>query len=115
MVASAEFVRIVDAGGAIPLNVGVTVQLSVIIGGVTFSGSLIAFGKLQELLTGRAITYPLQKPFNGLLLAGLLGLAGWLVVTPQNPVAFTVLVGLSLLLGILSVADVQEQEQARGW
>src|ERR1035437_7240335 len=55
---------------------------SCIIGSLSFSGSLVAFGKLQELVTGRAVTYPGQSVVNGLILAGILGLGVTLIVTP---------------------------------
>ncbi len=102
LVASAEFTRLLSAGAEVPINVGVSIQLSVLIGALTFSGSLIAFGKLQELVTGRAVTYPLQKTVNALLLIGMAALVSWLVIAPQNSTFFIVLVGLSLLLGVLS-------------
>ncbi len=104
LVAGAEFLRL-QGGVATPINIAITIQLSVLIGSVTFSGSLIAFGKLQELVTGRAVTYPVQKTLNALLFASVLGLIAWLVVSGQ-PVPFIVLVGLALLLGVLSVIPI---------
>ena len=106
VVAGAEFVRFLNTGGDLPLNVNITIQLSVLIGAVTFSGSLIAFGKLQELVSGRAITYPLQKTLNTILLIGMIALVVWLVIQPENPTWFGVLVGLALLLGVLSVVPI---------
>ncbi|NIM51231.1 MAG: NAD synthetase [Gemmatimonadales bacterium] len=106
VVASAEYARFLDAGSAIPLNTGITIQLSVLVGSLTFSGSVIAFAKLQELVTGRAVTYPLQKTLNAILLAVIVGLVVWLVVTPQNPTAYVVLAGLAFLLGMLSVIPI---------
>jgi NAD(P) transhydrogenase subunit beta len=106
LVASAEYSRYLEAGQGIPLNFGVAIQLSVLIGTLTFTGSLIAFGKLQELVTGKAVTYPLQKTLNALLLIGTLGLAVWLMIDPNNPVAFAgVLVGAALL-GVTSVIPI---------
>jgi NAD(P) transhydrogenase subunit beta len=80
LVAGAEFLRISEEVGTPPIDVGVSVQFSILVGAVTFSGSLVAFGKLQELVTGQAVTYPLQKPLYALLLLGILGTAGWLAV-----------------------------------
>ena len=68
LVASAEFSKYFQAGGDIPVNFGVAIQLSVVVGTLTFSGSLIAFGKLRELITGRAVTYFGQKTLNALIL-----------------------------------------------
>jgi NAD(P) transhydrogenase subunit beta len=105
-VASAEYFRYLEAGQGIPINFGVAIQLSVLIGTLTFTGSLIAFGKLQELVTGKAVTYPLQKTLNALLLLGTLGLAVWLMIEPNNPLAFYgVLIGAALL-GVTSVIPI---------
>ncbi|MGD8726453.1 MAG: NAD(P)(+) transhydrogenase (Re/Si-specific) subunit beta [Gemmatimonadales bacterium] len=106
VVASAEFVKYYTAGGEIPVNFGVAIMLSVVVGTLTFSGSLVAFGKLNEIITGRAVTYPLQKTLNALILAGTLGLVVWLVIDPANQVPFGILVGLAFLLGILAVIPI---------
>ncbi len=106
LVASAEFLRLTSTGQAIPLNTAISIQLGVLIGAVTFSGSLIAFGKLQELVTGRAVTYPLQKTFNALMFLGTLALMVLLIVSPGQTTAFYVLVGVALLLGVLSVIGI---------
>ena len=106
LVATAEYLRYLDAGNTIPLNVGITIQLSILVGWVTFSGSMTAYGKLEEWVTGRAVTYPLQKTLNALLLAALLFLMVWLVIAPERTWAFWVLSGLAFLLGILSVIPI---------
>ena len=106
LVAGAELLRAAQLGMLRPLNVAVTIPLSVLIGSVTFSGSLVAFGKLQEIVTGRAVTYPLQKMVNGALLAAILAASVWLVVDPHHPVPFLMLVAGALLLGVLSVIPI---------
>jgi NAD(P) transhydrogenase subunit beta len=106
LVAGAEFLRPMAAGVTMPLNTVLTIQLSVLIGGVTFSGSLIAFGKLQDLVTGRAVTYPLQKTLNALLFAATIALVVWLVISPDQLTWFVVLAGIALLLGVLSVIPI---------
>ena len=106
LVASAEYLRLVSADAVIPLYVGVSIQLSVLVGCVTFSGSLIAFGKLQELVTGRAVTYPLQKTFNALMFLGTLVLIIMLVRDASLTTWFAVFVGVALLLGVLSVVPI---------
>ena len=65
--AAAEFVRAGGSGAPLGVDVGVTIVLSTLIGAVTFSGSLIAFGKLQGVVTGKPVTFPLQKTLNALL------------------------------------------------
>lgn len=88
---------------------GVAILLGTLIGGVTFSGSFIAFAKLQELMTGNPITFPGQNPFNAVLVllalalgAATLGLIG--AITPLT--AFYIFCGLSLVLGVLIVIPI---------
>jgi len=107
LVASAEFLSPVsDVGVGAPWHVNLTVGLSVLVGCVTFSGSLVAYAKLQELMTGRAITYPLQKTLNALLLLVILASIVFLLVRPDNGPAFAGLAVLALILGVLSVIPI---------
>ena len=106
LVASAEFSKYYNAGGEIPVNFGVAIMLSVVVGTLTFSGSLVAFGKLRELITGRAVTYPGQQVVNALILLSSLAGVVWLVMEPHNWPIFLVLTGLAFLLGILSVIPI---------
>ncbi len=84
----------------------VTISLSVLIGAVTFTGSFIAFGKLQGFITGKPITFPGQNLFNIALIIGLLGLSGYFAVVPEDPTLFWIVMGVSLLLGILMVIPI---------
>jgi NAD(P) transhydrogenase subunit beta len=61
--------------------VAVSLVLSAIIGSISFAGSIVAFLKLQELMTGRPVTYPGQQIVNGIVLLAILGLAIWFVAT----------------------------------
>lgn len=105
VVGTAEFLRLV-AAGEVPTNVHLTILLSVLIGWVTFSGSLIAFAKLQGVLTGAPITYPLQNTLNALLFLGILGLGGYVLALGPNEPAFWVIGVLSFVLGILLVIPI---------
>ena len=106
LVAGDEYIRF--SAGAIdaPMNVQATIMLSVLIGALTFSGSLVAFGKLQELITGRAVTYPGQKVVNGLIFGGTFALAAYLVAADANLPLYLVLSGAALLIGILFVLPI---------
>jgi H+-translocating NAD(P) transhydrogenase subunit beta len=106
LVAGDEYLRF--AGGHIeaPLNVQATIMLSVLIGSLTFSGSLIAFAKLQELVTGRAVTYPGQKVVNGIIFGGAAALAIYLVATPPNLPLYAVLAAAALVIGVLFVIPI---------
>lgn len=106
LVAGDEYIRF--AAGAIdaPMNVQATIMLSVLIGSLTFSGSLVAFGKLQELITGRAVTYPGQKVVNGLIFGGTFALAAYLVAADANMPLYLVLSAAALLIGVLFVLPI---------
>ncbi|HEY9910126.1 MAG TPA: NAD(P)(+) transhydrogenase (Re/Si-specific) subunit beta [Thermosynechococcaceae cyanobacterium] len=106
LVAIGEFWRVMQGTDAIPLDETITIILSVLIGGITFTGSLLAFIKLQGLITGAPITYPLQQPFNITLLAGFLVGSIYLAIPPHEPIVFLALTGVSLVLGILFVLPI---------
>jgi NAD(P) transhydrogenase subunit beta len=88
--------------------VAVSLALSAVIGAVSFAGSLIAFAKLQELMTGRPITYVGQQIVNGFVALAILGLLGWFIahlgVVP--PWTYPALLVAALLLGILFVLPI---------
>lgn len=107
LVGAAEFLRSELQGRALSLDVSVTIQLSMIIGAVTLTGSLIAFAKLQELMSGRPLTFPLQKFLNATLFLGMMGVASFQVVEPSSLLwPFYVVVGVALLLGVLLVIPI---------
>lgn len=83
-----------------------TSVLSLVIGSMSFSGSMIAFAKLQELMTGRPLTYPGQKVVNFILFTGAVVLIVLLIATAPSMPLFLVLFGLSLLLGVLFVLPI---------
>ncbi|MBV9233852.1 MAG: NAD(P)(+) transhydrogenase (Re/Si-specific) subunit beta, partial [Candidatus Eremiobacteraeota bacterium] len=95
-------------GGAMNDVIAVSLVLSAIIGSVSFSGSIIAFLKLQEVMTGRPVTYPGQQIVNALVLLGILGLSVWFVVTLGALPAwgYVVLLLGALLLGVLFVLPI---------
>ncbi|HSJ30166.1 MAG TPA: NAD(P)(+) transhydrogenase (Re/Si-specific) subunit beta [Longimicrobiales bacterium] len=106
LVAGDEYLRFAAGSIDAPANVQATIMLSVLIGALTFSGSLVAFGKLQELITGRAVTYPGQKVVNGLIFGGTFALAAYLVAADANLPLYLVLAGASLLIGVLFVLPI---------
>ncbi|HJL78847.1 MAG TPA: NAD(P)(+) transhydrogenase (Re/Si-specific) subunit beta [Candidatus Marinimicrobia bacterium] len=116
LVASAEFFKI--HGGSAANNdttTLITIMLSVIIGSLTFTGSFIAWGKLQGKISGQPITYPGQNMVNGLILVGMV-IFGYLAVTNMsgfvaetteiNMLWFSVVIVIGLFLGILSVLPI---------
>jgi NAD(P) transhydrogenase subunit beta len=95
-------------GGEMNDVIAVSLVLSAIIGSMSFSGSIIAFLKLQEVMTGRPVTYPGQQVVNGLVLLGILALAVWFVVSLGALPAwgYVALLLAALLLGVLFVLPI---------
>ena len=79
---------------------------SALIGSVTLLGSLVAFGKLQGLITERPLLAPGRHVINVALGLVCLGLAAWLVIDPTSSIAFWALAGVAALLGILLVIPI---------
>ena len=103
LVALSEYYKIVPV---IPVNTGISMILSVLIGSVTFTGSLIAFGKLQGIVTGKVVKYPLQHPLNALLLAGVIGVGVYVVINPASTEVLLAIVAVALILGVLLVLPI---------
>lgn len=94
-----------EVGMAGTINI-VFVCLTVIIGTVTLTGSLVAFAKLQELIPGQPMGFPGQKFANGIILIVALGLVFALTQTPANTGAFWIMVGLAAVLGLTLVLPI---------
>ena len=102
LVGGAEFLKSELHGEQIPLDTGITIQLSLLIGAVTFTGSMIAWAKLQEVMTGKPITFPAQKSFNALVFVAIVALSAYQLYTPDSLLwPFYAVCVLSLALGIL--------------
>ncbi|MGD0833270.1 MAG: NAD(P)(+) transhydrogenase (Re/Si-specific) subunit beta [Candidatus Dormibacteria bacterium] len=106
LVALGDWHRITAGGQSVGTIDSVTILLSCLIGSISFSGSIIAFAKLQELMRGSPITWPLQHSLNALLLGALIGIGAAIVVTGAWGVLLIVFVAGALLLGIASVLPV---------
>ncbi|MGD8496162.1 MAG: NAD(P)(+) transhydrogenase (Re/Si-specific) subunit beta [Gemmatimonadales bacterium] len=112
LVAAAEFLA--ASGGAAPaLDTSISIMAGTLIGAVTFSGSFVAFGKLQGLVTERPVTYAAQQVVNGLIFLAIVGVMVWLVVEPGAGLGglganglYVGLWGGALLLGVLLVIPI---------
>ena len=78
---------------------------TVLVGSVSFSGSIVTFLKLQELMTTRPVVFPGGRFVIAATLAGALGTSGW-VISSGGTTPLLVLAGLSLLFGVLFVLPV---------
>ena len=81
-------------------------SMEVILGGLTFTGSLMAAGKLQEVLPQRPITYKGQNFVNLVLFLITVGSAVYLVLHPEAKQLFPLVVGISLVIGVLLVIPI---------
>jgi len=79
---------------------------SIIVGGISFAGSCVAFAKLQELMTGRPLTYPGQQVVNGVIVLAIVGATVYLLAFGNVPAWFVALLVLSLLLGVAFVLPI---------
>jgi len=92
-------------GGEIHLGSLIEMSLGVAIGAVTFTGSLIAFGKLQGIVTGKPVVFRGQHFLNALLGLALVALIVLLCLS-GSPLFFWSIIGVSLLLGILMIIPI---------
>jgi NAD(P) transhydrogenase subunit beta len=108
LVATAEFLKLLDesAGTGLPADQTITIVLTTAIGAISFSGSIIAYLKLQELMTGRPITYPGQQLVNGAIAVAILVAAGLVIANVGSLPAFFVLFAAALVLGVLFVLPI---------
>ncbi len=103
-----------DAGVGANVGVGagttftaVTIFLSVMIGGVTFSGSIIAWGKLAGVIPSGAVVFAAQRFMNGAILGGLVVCGVFFALEPApDSYLFYAILGLALLLGIMAVIPI---------
>ena len=105
LVATASFLQATAAGDP-GLQTSIASGVTVIIGGITLTGSVIAWAKLKEVMTGNSISFPGSQALNILLVLGAIGLCAAMAADPTNTTLMWALVGVSCLLGILVVIPV---------
>jgi NAD(P) transhydrogenase subunit beta len=104
LVAAAELVAVEDPA-VLRLDVQLTMLFALAIGAATFSGSLVAFGKLQGLVPGRPLVYAGQRVVAVLVTAGLAAAAG-VAVLGTEPVGYLAAAGIALGIGTLMVLPI---------
>jgi len=103
LVGTAEFyLRAPD----VPKFMMAVLSMEVILGGLTFTGSLMAAGKLQEVLPQRPITYKGQNFVNLSLLAVSVLVAAWLVFHPGQKMLFPLIIGIPLIFGVMMIVPI---------
>jgi NAD(P) transhydrogenase subunit beta len=103
LVAVAELIKF---GSHPPLAEALPSVFSIVIGSVSFAGSLVAVAKLQELMTGTPITYPGQQLVNGLIAAAIIGFVLAVLAIASIPFSFLSLMLLALILGVAFVLPI---------
>ncbi len=94
------------ADGVLSADEAVSVVLSALIGAISFTGSLVAFAKLQELIDGRPITYPGQNVFNSLVLVGGAALGVAIIAGLEGQWAIWVLLAAAAIFGVMFVIPI---------
>ena len=106
LIALAELHRLLPPPGKPTLDILIAIALSGLIGAISFTGSLIAFAKLQELIKGRPITYPGQKIVNLAVLAACVGLGAALAAGVQDQWLLWAVVAGGALFGVMFVLPI---------
>jgi NAD(P) transhydrogenase subunit beta len=97
--------EIINTDGVFTVETGVVVALTLLVGTVTFSGSFVAYAKLQGLIGGSPISFPGAQTLNAVLAAGIVGLGIWGVAADAVPAYWLVVAG-AFALGILGVTPI---------
>ena len=110
VVAVSEFLTATSEGGAgaalLPTVPMIATLLGAVIGSVSLTGSIVAFGKLQGFIAARPVTYPGSRIVAGVLLATLLAMAVALAFLTNDTTLFLVFVALALVAGVLIVMPI---------
>ncbi len=106
LVSLAEFHILAPAIGHLHTDVAIAIVLSALIGSVSFAGSLVAFAKLQELLSGRPITYPGQQIVNLLLITAILACGIAIIAGYEHEWVLVTMIAGSLVFGVLFVLPI---------
>jgi NAD(P) transhydrogenase subunit beta len=101
LVAAAEFFKYVADPSTLTPDVSISIMLAMIVGAITFSGSMIAAGKLQGIVNERPITYPFQNIINLIFFLTIVAAAVYLVVNFGHPWVFLYLTVAALVFGVL--------------
>jgi NAD(P) transhydrogenase subunit beta len=106
LVAAGEWNRLTQPDAVLAGATAVSIYASSLIGSVTLSGSMVAAGKLQEWISGRPVLFKGQHVLNLVLGLGVVGVSVYLLLAPDRLAPFAVLIGVSLLLGVLLVIPI---------
>jgi NAD(P) transhydrogenase subunit beta len=106
LISLAEYHELLDATAVASNITLIGIAIGAVIGSISFAGSVIAFGKLQELISGRPVTWPLQRTSNALLLLAAIVIGALIVAGADADSWLVLLVGISLVLGVTVVLPI---------
>jgi NAD(P) transhydrogenase subunit beta len=106
LIGTAEYYKGLDQGAGFSKVVMVALVIETLLGFLTFTASMMAFGKLQEVLAQRPITYKGQNLVNMGYFAAAAGVGLALIVSPERSVLFPVFTALALLFGVLLIIPI---------
>ncbi|MGZ4431071.1 MAG: NAD(P)(+) transhydrogenase (Re/Si-specific) subunit beta [Gaiellales bacterium] len=106
LVAVSEYHTSLSNGVHLSNDAVISTLFSTVVGGVSFAGSMVAFGKLQELITGSPVTMPGQKVVNALLFLVVLALAVTQVAGNRSEGVLALALVLAMLLGVIMVMAI---------
>jgi H+-translocating NAD(P) transhydrogenase subunit beta len=106
LIALAEFHNLAPSAGGLTGEESVAILLSALIGSISFAGSLVAFAKLQELVSGRPIVYAAQQYVNAAILVVALGLGTAIVAGAEGDALVVGLILAAAVFGILFVLPI---------
>ncbi|MCL4221875.1 MAG: NAD(P)(+) transhydrogenase (Re/Si-specific) subunit beta [Phycisphaerales bacterium] len=98
--------KLIALTGGQPNVVTLATFLAVLIGGITFTGSVVAWGKLSEHLTSKPVLYPGQNVVNGLAVLGSIALGIWFTMQPDQIWLLYIIIPLSFVLGVAVVIPI---------
>ncbi|MGD0475832.1 MAG: NAD(P)(+) transhydrogenase (Re/Si-specific) subunit beta [Candidatus Velthaea sp.] len=106
LVAAGELLKRINGNESLTFDVTFTIMLTTVIGALSFAGSIIAFLKLQELMTGRPITYPGQQVVNAAILLLAVVAAGFVIANVNILTWYWIALLAALVLGVLFVLPI---------
>src|SRR6478672_5018914 len=106
LVALADYHETVGAPGEVETKIIVSILFSAVVGSVSFAGSMIAFGKLQDLVTGNPVTVPGQKAVTATIFAAILAGCVYLGTGNESQALLVAVVIVSLILGVQMVMAI---------
>jgi NAD(P) transhydrogenase subunit beta len=106
LVAIAEFLRDASASTLLPLPFVIATLLGAVIGSVSLTGSIVAFGKLQGIIAGRPVKYPGSQLVTAVLFLAIIGLGVYLAAVENSVPLFLLFCALALVLGVQLVMPI---------